>query len=57
MGFFESAGRGGARYGSTASRWLLLDEPTAALDLAHQHQTLRLLRALARDGTPQYLFG
>ena len=25
-------------------RWLLLDEPTAALDLAHQHQTLRLLR-------------
>lgn len=32
-----------------ASRWLLLDEPTAALDLAHQHQTLRLLRAMARD--------
>ena len=27
-----------------AARWLLLDEPTAALDLAHQHQSLRLLR-------------
>ena len=30
-------------------RWLLLDEPTAALDLAHQHQSLRLLRRLATD--------
>ena len=27
-----------------AARWLLLDEPTAALDLAHQHQAMRLLR-------------
>ena len=27
-----------------AARWLLLDEPTAALDLAHQHQSLSLLR-------------
>ena len=27
-----------------AARWLLLDEPTAALDLAHQHQALGLLR-------------
>lgn len=27
-----------------AARWLLLDEPTAALDLAHQHQALRLMR-------------
>lgn len=27
-----------------APRWLLLDEPTAALDLAHQHQALKLLR-------------
>lgn len=26
-----------------AARWLLLDEPTAALDLAHQHQALGLL--------------
>lgn len=25
-----------------ASRWLLLDEPTAALDLHHQHEVLRL---------------
>jgi iron complex transport system ATP-binding protein len=30
-----------------AARWLLLDEPTAALDLAHQHQALRLLRERA----------
>lgn len=30
-----------------AARWLLLDEPTAALDLAHQHLALRLLRAWA----------
>lgn len=28
----------------SAARWLLLDEPTAALDLSHQHQALRLLR-------------
>ena len=27
-----------------AARWLLLDEPTAALDLAHQHQSMRLAR-------------
>ena len=27
-----------------AARWLLLDEPTAALDLAHQHHAMRLLR-------------
>ena len=27
-----------------AARWLLLDEPTAALDLAHQHHAIRLLR-------------
>ncbi len=32
-----------------ASRWLLLDEPTAALDLAHQHRLLRLLRAKAHE--------
>lgn len=30
-----------------AARWLLLDEPTAALDLAHQHQAMRLLRGWA----------
>ena len=32
-----------------APRWLLLDEPTAALDLAHQHQSLALLRRLATE--------
>ena len=30
-----------------APRWLLLDEPTAALDLAHQHHALALLRRWA----------
>lgn len=32
-----------------AARWLLLDEPTAALDLSHQHQSMRLLRAWAAE--------
>ncbi len=32
-----------------AARWLLLDEPTAALDLAHQHQTLRLAQTWAHQ--------
>jgi iron complex transport system ATP-binding protein len=31
-------------------RYLLLDEPTAALDLAHQHMILRAARAMAEDG-------
>ncbi|MGE4242152.1 heme ABC transporter ATP-binding protein [Ramlibacter sp.] len=31
------------------ARWMLLDEPTAALDLAHQHAVLRLVRAWAHD--------
>ena len=31
-------------------RWLLLDEPTAALDLAHQHAAMRLLRDRSREG-------
>lgn len=30
-------------------RWLLLDEPTAALDLHHQHQTLATVCSWARD--------
>ncbi len=32
-----------------ASRWLLLDEPTAALDLRHQHETLATVRRWARE--------
>ncbi|AOK51222.1 hemin importer ATP-binding subunit [Burkholderia sp. MSMB617WGS] len=32
-----------------APRYLLLDEPTAALDLAHQHQLLDTVRRLSRD--------
>jgi len=31
-------------------RYLLLDEPTAALDLAHQHMILRAARTMAADG-------
>jgi len=33
-----------------AARYLLLDEPTAALDLAHQHRALAQARAWARRG-------
>lgn len=36
--------------GSTSPRYLLLDEPTASLDLAHQHATLHLARELAQQG-------
>ena len=32
-----------------AARWLLLDEPTAALDLSHQHQSMALLRQWAQQ--------
>jgi len=34
----------------SATRFLLLDEPTASLDLAHQHDCLRAVRALADRG-------
>ena len=32
------------------TRYLLLDEPTSNLDLAHQHSTLSVAHALAREG-------
>ena len=32
-----------------AGRWLMLDEPTAALDLAHQHASMDLMRRWARE--------
>lgn len=35
----------------TAARFLLLDEPTASLDLAHQHLTLQIARRLSRENT------
>ncbi len=34
----------------TTGRYLLVDEPTSSLDLAHQHSTLRLLRRLRERG-------
>lgn len=37
--------------GDTAARYLLLDEPTASLDFAFQHQVLLTLRQLADRGT------
>jgi iron complex transport system ATP-binding protein len=36
---------------STGHRYLLLDEPTASLDLAHQHSTLATAQRFARQGT------
>ncbi len=33
--------------GADQPRWLLLDEPTAALDLAHQHALMQVVRRLA----------
>ncbi|MBS0451290.1 MAG: heme ABC transporter ATP-binding protein [Proteobacteria bacterium] len=33
-----------------AARWLLLDEPTAALDVAHQHSVMALVRRWASQG-------
>ena len=36
--------------GSSGNRYLLLDEPTASLDLAHQHGVLRTARSFAGEG-------
>lgn len=36
-------------HGETKERVLLLDEPTASLDLAHQHSTLRIARELCHE--------
>lgn len=36
--------------GAQGARYLLLDEPTSNLDLAHQHATLRIARRLSREG-------
>ncbi|WP_028216323.1 heme ABC transporter ATP-binding protein [Paraburkholderia oxyphila] len=41
----EAPGHGGR----VTPRYLLLDEPTAALDLAHQHHLLATVRRLARE--------
>ncbi|HEY0428245.1 MAG TPA: heme ABC transporter ATP-binding protein [Pyrinomonadaceae bacterium] len=35
---------------ATGARYLLLDEPTSNLDLAHQHETLKIARKLAVEG-------
>ena len=39
-----------AKAGGAGARFLLLDEPTSNLDLAHQHSTLAVARRFAREG-------
>lgn len=41
---------GGGANGGGEPRWLLLDEPVASLDFAHQLQVMRLARAFADRG-------
>nr|WP_221277107.1 heme ABC transporter ATP-binding protein [Deinobacterium chartae] len=36
--------------GTPGERLLMLDEPTSSLDLAHQHQVLRIARSLCQEG-------
>lgn len=43
------AADGASAGAATAPRYLLLYEPTAALDLAHQHRLLATVRGLTRD--------
>ena len=40
----------GAAHGPDGPRWLLLDEPVAALDIGHQLQVMRLARDFAAQG-------
>ena len=42
-------------HGTPGPRLLLMDEPTSSLDVAHQHQTLQLVKALAREGVAALL--
>jgi iron complex transport system ATP-binding protein len=42
---------------STGHRYLLLDEPTTSLDLAHQHSTLAIAQSFARQGTGVLIIG
>jgi len=41
--------------GDAGARYLLLDEPTGALDPAHQHHILRLLREMARESVGVFM--
>lgn len=45
-----STGDADAGRDSEPNRYLLLDEPTASLDLAHQHSVMRVARQGTRDG-------
>jgi iron complex transport system ATP-binding protein len=42
-------------HGTPGPRLLLMDEPTSSLDVAHQHQTLRLVKALSGEGVAALL--
>jgi iron complex transport system ATP-binding protein len=40
----------GGQHDDQSPRFLLLDEPTSSLDLAHQHETLAIAKGLTRHG-------